>query len=60
VERAVLTGPAASIPGLADELGRTLGLPLTSAAVEAGSSLTDVEPSAVTVAAGLAVTEAPA
>jgi type IV pilus assembly protein PilM len=60
VERSVLTGPAASIPGLAEELGRTLGLPLVSAAVEAGSGLTGVEPAAVTVAAGLAVTEVPA
>jgi len=62
VERAVLVGPAASIGGFADELSRQLGLP-----VEAGSVPEDkpgayggADGARVAVAAGLAVTEAPA
>ena len=33
VERAILTGPGASIPGFGDELARPLGLPVEAAAV---------------------------
>jgi type IV pilus assembly protein PilM len=56
VNRAVLTGPAATVPGFADELGRQLHLPFRTAVV-ANSS--DADPARITVAAGLAVEERP-
>jgi type IV pilus assembly protein PilM len=57
VQRAVLTGPAAAIPGFASALEGELGLPVTIGELE------DTPPQApagrLTVAAGLAVSEAP-
>jgi type IV pilus assembly protein PilM len=62
VERAVLTGPGASIPGFGDELARLLGLPVeTAAVVEARpGALGGLDGATLSVAAGLAVEEAPA
>ncbi len=57
VDRAVLTGPAATVPGFAEELGRQLDLPFTTAVV---ANASDAEAARVTVAAGLAVEERPA
>jgi len=57
VNRAILTGPAASVPGLAAALGAQLGLPFTTAVV---ANASDADPARITVAAGLAVEERPA
>jgi type IV pilus assembly protein PilM len=57
VQRAVLTGAAAAVPGFADALAAELGLP-----VEAGEIVgtpDGIESHLLTVAAGLAVEEAP-
>ena len=58
----VLTGPAAAIPGFAEALSAELGLEVVPRAIEAadGASLGTVDPYEVTVAAGLAIEEAPA
>jgi type IV pilus assembly protein PilM len=55
VERAVLTGPAASVPGFAEALSAELGLSVVSGVV--GGSTAGVDAGCVTVAAGLAVQE---
>ncbi len=56
VERALLTGPAVSIPGFADGLAEQLKLPVEIAVVAIDESLEgDVDPGRLTVAAGLAV-----
>ena len=56
VERALLTGPAASIAGFAERLADLLNLPVVPAVVAAEDSLSpDVDPGRLTVAAGLAV-----
>jgi type IV pilus assembly protein PilM len=57
VERALLTGPAVAIPGFAEALADELKLPVEPAVVPADSAdvLGDLNPGAVTVAAGLAV-----
>jgi type IV pilus assembly protein PilM len=59
LERAVLTGPGVSIPGLADELGQAIGLPLDIGLVHEGRAggLGGVEPGHLAVAAGLTVDE---
>ena len=56
VSRALLTGPAASIPGFADRLAEQLNLPVEVAVAAADAALEgDVDPGRLTVAAGLAV-----
>jgi type IV pilus assembly protein PilM len=59
VERAVLTGPAAAIPGVADHLGAEIGLPIEVGVAEESKpgALAGVEPARAVVAAGLAVAE---
>jgi type IV pilus assembly protein PilM len=57
VQRAVLTGAAATVPGFDDALAAELGLPVTSGLVDGGPD--GVDPHLLTVAAGLAVEEAP-
>ena len=61
VASGVLTGPAAAIPGFAEALSAELGLEVVPRAVETAdsASLGIVDPYEVTVAAGLAVEEAP-
>jgi type IV pilus assembly protein PilM len=57
VTRGILTGPAAGVPGFAAALGAELGL-----AIEVGTlagAPDGLEPGHLTIAAGLAVTEAP-
>jgi type IV pilus assembly protein PilM len=54
VQRAVLTGPAITIPGFADQLGASLGMPVdTRIVAEHGEPV--AEPARLAVAAGLAV-----
>ena len=62
VQRAVLTGPGASIPGFVDELARLLGLPVEPAAVVEArpGALGGMDGAMLSVAAGLAIEEAPA
>ena len=56
MERALLTGPAVSIPGFAERLAEQLKLPVEAAVVATDESLEgDVDPGRLTVAAGLAV-----
>ena len=56
VSRALLTGPAVSIPGFADKLAEQLNLPVEVAVVATDGALEgDVDPGRLTVAAGLAV-----
>lgn len=57
VQRAVLTGPAASVPGFDDALAAELGMPVESAVVAGAPE--GFDPHLLTVAAGLAVEEAP-
>ena len=57
VQRAVLTGAAAEIPGFATALESELGLPVTIGTLE--ETVPDVPAGRLTVAAGLAVSEAP-
>jgi type IV pilus assembly protein PilM len=57
VQRAVLTGAAATVPGFDDALAAELGLPVESGQV-AGTP-DGLDPHLLTVAAGLAVEEAP-
>lgn len=54
VDRAVLTGPAVSIPGFADALSAQLRLPVEAAVVDVAPDL-DLDASRMAVAAGLAV-----
>jgi type IV pilus assembly protein PilM len=60
-EQAVLTGAAVAIPGFADELGAAIGIPLTRGAVaEARPGVNgDIDAARLTVAAGLAIEQAP-
>jgi type IV pilus assembly protein PilM len=62
VERAVLTGPVAAIPGVADELGAEIGLPIEVGSVREArpGALSGIEPVRAAVAAGLALEEVPA
>jgi type IV pilus assembly protein PilM len=55
VSTAVLTGPAAGIPGFANALSSELGMPVEEGAVDGAPD--GVEPGLLTVAAGLAVSE---
>src|SRR4051795_2745444 len=56
VQRAVLTGPAVAIPGFADQLGVSLGIPVETRVVALHGEST-AEPARLAVAAGLAVDE---
>jgi type IV pilus assembly protein PilM len=58
VSRAVLTGPAAAIPGFDVALASELGLPVELGVVDGAPDGLDA--GRVTVAAGLALMEAPA
>jgi type IV pilus assembly protein PilM len=58
VSRAVMTGPATAIPGFATALASELGMPVEEGAVDGVPAGLDA--GRVTVAAGLALTEAPA
>jgi type IV pilus assembly protein PilM len=58
VESAVLTGPAASIPGFAAALSAHLGLPVETGKIHGTSD--GVQPERAAIAAGLAVAEVPA
>jgi type IV pilus assembly protein PilM len=57
VQRVVLTGAAAVVPGFDDALAAELGLPVESGVV-AGTP-EGLDPHLLTIAAGLAVEEAP-
>jgi type IV pilus assembly protein PilM len=57
VQRAVLTGAAASIPGFDDALAAELGLPVEAGLVDGTPE--GLDPHLLTIAAGLAVEEAP-
>jgi type IV pilus assembly protein PilM len=59
VERAVLTGPAVSLPGFAEHLGEEVELPLESGIVTEAKpgALRDIDPGSVVVAAGLTLEE---
>jgi type IV pilus assembly protein PilM len=58
VSRAVLSGPAAAVPGFATALGSELGLPIIAGAVDGATG--GLHAGRVAVAAGLAVEEVPA
>jgi type IV pilus assembly protein PilM len=58
VSRAVMTGPATAIPGFTDALASELGMPVEPGSVDGVPE--DVDAGRVTVAAGLALMEAPA
>jgi type IV pilus assembly protein PilM len=58
VSRGILTGPAAGVPGFAAALGAELGLAVEVGTV--GDAPEGHEPGQLTIAAGLAVVEAPA
>lgn len=58
VSRAVLTGPVVAIPGFAAALESELAIPVATAVIDGAPE--GVEAGRVTVAAGLAVAEAPA
>jgi type IV pilus assembly protein PilM len=57
VQRAVLTGAAATVPGFDDALGAELGLPVEATPLTGAPE--GIEPHLLTIAAGLAVEEAP-
>ena len=59
VERVVLTGPATRVPNFAASLERELGIAVEQRVVDASSTALGVDPSRVTLAAGLAVEEVP-
>jgi len=61
VQRAVLTGAAATVPGFDDALAAELGLPVISGRVDgtADGAPDGLDPHLLTIAAGLAVEEAP-
>jgi type IV pilus assembly protein PilM len=58
VARAVVTGPVTGIPGFTAALASELGMPVEAGAVDGAPA--GIEPGRVTVAAGLAIAEAPA
>jgi len=62
VERAILTGAAAGIPGFADQLGEELGRPVSVGAVLEGKpgGFNGIDAGRLAVAAGLTVSEVPA
>ena len=55
----MLTGPAIAVPGFADALASELGMPVDEGAVD-GAPRRPAASRRVTIAAGLAVEEAPA
>jgi type IV pilus assembly protein PilM len=59
VERAVVTGPAVAIPGLVDQVGVGVTIPVEAGSVPEAQpgALRGVDPAEVTVAAGLSVSE---
>ena len=59
VERAVLTGPALAIPGFAQQLGETIGLPVEEGLVAEArpGALEGIDAGRLTVAAGLTLDE---
>ena len=57
VQRAVLTGAAATVPGFDDALAAELGLPVEAGVVDGTPE--GLDPHLLTIAAGLAVEEAP-
>ena len=57
VERVVLTGPATRVPDFAAGLERELGIAVEERVVDASGDLGGIDPSRVTLAAGLAVEE---
>jgi type IV pilus assembly protein PilM len=58
VARAVMTGPAAAVPGFAAALSSDLGMPVEPGSVDGGPA--GIDAARLTIAAGLAVAEAPA
>jgi type IV pilus assembly protein PilM len=61
IRRVVLTGPAVGVPGFEEVLCTELGLPVETRGVDVADRLRGrVDPARLAVAAGLAVTEAPA
>lgn len=62
VDRVVLTGPAVAIPGLADQIGQQIGLPLEVGLVSEGRAggFNGVDAGRLAVAAGLTLDEVPA
>jgi Tfp pilus assembly PilM family ATPase len=62
IEHAILTGPAAAIPGFCDGLGQAVSLPFESGAVAEGRAggFGGIDASQLVVAAGLTVDEVPA
>jgi Tfp pilus assembly PilM family ATPase len=58
VAAVVLTGPATGVPGFAAALSSELGLPVRSGVVDQAPA--GYEPGRLTIAAGLAISEAPA
>jgi Tfp pilus assembly PilM family ATPase len=61
VDRAILTGPAVNVAGFAEALSVELGMPVEARSVAGAKDFHDETPLAgVTVAAGLAVEQAPA
>jgi type IV pilus assembly protein PilM len=58
VTRAIMTGPATAVPGFAGALASELGMPVEEGAVDGAPA--GLEAGRVTVAAGLALSEAPA
>jgi type IV pilus assembly protein PilM len=58
VSRAVMTGPATAIPGFATALASELGMPVEEGAVDGAPA--GIDAGRLTVAAGLALAEAPA
>jgi type IV pilus assembly protein PilM len=59
VGRAIITGPAATVPGFASSVASELRLPVESAGVAAASELEGIPLERLVVAAGLAVHERP-
>jgi Tfp pilus assembly PilM family ATPase len=56
VDRVVVSGPAVAIPGFAEEVGRALRMPVTTAVVAADDSV-DADVTRLAIAAGLAIDE---
>jgi type IV pilus assembly protein PilM len=61
-ERAIITGPGASIAGMAEHLAIDLGMPVEMRVVSEGeaNAFNGVDPAQLSVAAGLTTTEVPA
>ena len=61
-ERAIITGPGASIAGMADHLSIDLGMPVEVRVVSEAdtNAFNGIDPAQLSVAAGLTTTEVPA